>query len=135
MAMRRDRQEYITYELVPTSPAVSYLSGSSNYAGVKNSATLWGVASWTGSILLAAFLCLLPWSFFSSRLVSVHVVHPYSSIYTIAAWKKLRFILSVRSDFHMTDMLFIAVLGFVSHVPMSFFCRWDTASEVDELVF
>ena len=38
--------------------------------------------------------------FFSSRFVSVHVVHPYSSIDVTAAWKKLRFILSVRSDFH-----------------------------------
>ena len=37
--------------------------------------------------------CVLPSSFFSSRLVSVHVVHPYSSIDTTAAWKKLRFIL------------------------------------------
>ena len=35
-------------------------------------------------------------SFFFSRLVSVQVVHPYSSIDTTAAWKKLRFILSVR---------------------------------------
>ena len=34
-------------------------------------------------------------SFFSSRLVSVQVVHPYSSIDTTATWKKLRFILSV----------------------------------------
>ena len=30
---------------------------------------------------------------FNSRLFSVHVVHPYSSIDTITAWKKLRFIL------------------------------------------
>ena len=45
-----------------------------------------------------------------------HVVHPYSSIDTIAAWKKLRFILSVRSDFHMTDSLLIAVYAFVSRV-------------------
>ena len=27
-------------------------------------------------------------------------MHPYSSIDVTAAWKKLRFILSVRSDFH-----------------------------------
>ena len=49
-------------------------------------------------------------SFFSSRLVSVQVVHPYSSIGTTAAWKKLRFVLSFRSDFHMIDSLSIAVL-------------------------
>ena len=59
-------------------------------------------------------------SFFSSRLVSVHVVHPYSSIDTTAAWKKLRFILSVRSDFHMIESLLIAAHAFVSRVSMSF---------------
>ena len=42
--------------------------------------------------------CVAPLSFFFIRLVSVHVVHPYSSIDTTAAWKKLHFILSVRSD-------------------------------------
>ena len=61
----------------------------------------------------------LPSSFFSSHFVSVHVVHPYSSIDTIAAWKKLRFILSLRSDFHLTDRLFIAVHAFESGVSMS----------------
>ena len=65
-------------------------------------------------------LVWLPSSFFSSRLVSVQVVHPYSSINTTAAWKKLRFILSVRSNFHMTDSLSIAVHAFVSRVSMSF---------------
>ena len=59
-------------------------------------------------------------SFFSSRFVSVQVVHPYSSIDTTAAWKKLRFILSVRFDFHMIDSLSIAVHAFVSRVSMSF---------------
>ena len=57
-------------------------------------------------------------SFFSSRLVSVQVVHPYSSIDTITAWKRLRFILSVRSDFHIIDSLSIAVHAFVSPVSM-----------------
>ena len=46
-------------------------------------------------------LVKLPSSFLSSRFVSVQVVHPYSSIDTTATWKKLRFILSVRSDIHM----------------------------------
>ena len=45
----------------------------------------------------------LPSSFFSIRFVSVHVVHPYSSMDTVAAWEKMRFIFSDRSDLHMTD--------------------------------
>ena len=53
------------------------------------------------------------------RFVSIHVVHPYSSIDTTAAWKKLRFILSVRSNFHMTDSLLMAVHAFASRVLMS----------------
>ena len=65
-------------------------------------------------------LVKLPSSFFSSRFVSVQVVHPYSSTDTTAVWKKLRFILSVRSDFHMTDSLSIAVHAFVCRVSMSF---------------
>ena len=60
-------------------------------------------------------------SFFSSRFVSVHVVHPYSSIDVTAAWKKLRFILSVRSDFHIIDSLLIAVHAFVNLVSMSLY--------------
>ena len=47
------------------------------------------------------------------------MVHPYISIDTTAAWKKMHFILSVRSDFHMTDSLLIAVHAFASRVFMS----------------
>ena len=47
-------------------------------------------------------------------------MHPYTSIHTTAFWKKLRFILSVRSDFHMTNSLSIAVHAFASRVLMSF---------------
>ena len=54
-----------------------------------------------------------------SSFFSIHVVHPYSSIDTIAACKKLSLILSVRSDYHMADSLLIAVYAFVSHVSMS----------------
>ena len=39
-----------------------------------------------------SILVQLSSSFFSSRLVSVQVVHPYSSIDTTTAWKKLRYI-------------------------------------------
>ena len=69
--------------------------------------------------IACSILVELPSSLFSSRLVSIHVVHLYSSIDMIAAEKKLRFILLVRSDFHMTDSLLIAVHAFASHVSMS----------------
>ena len=58
-------------------------------------------------------------SFFSIRLIGVHIVHPYSNIDTTAAWKKSRLILSVRSVFHKTVSLSIAVQAFASHVLMS----------------
>ena len=38
----------------------------------------------------------------------------------IVAWKKLHFILSIRSNFHMTDILSIAVHAFASRMVMSF---------------
>ena len=62
-AMWRGPWEYITYELVPTSTAVSCMSGSSNLDSFRDGgrwpygAAFWGVASRTCSILLAAFLC------------------------------------------------------------------------------
>ena len=43
-------------------------------------------------------------------------MHPYSIIDTTAAWKKLRFILSGRSDFYMSDRLLLAVHAFGSRV-------------------
>ena len=79
-----------------------------------------------------SILVKLPSSFFSVRLVSIYVVHPYSSIEMTTAWKKLCFILSVRSDFHMTDSLSIAVHAFISRVLMYFSSWWDTASQVGE---
>ena len=47
-------------------------------------------------------------------------MHPYSSIDATAAWKKLRFILSVRSDFHIIGSLLIAVHAFVNLASMFF---------------
>ena len=87
------------------------MSGSSNLDSFHDGRLVaiqlvlfWNVAFRTSSKLLATFLC----SFFSSCLVSFHVVHLHSSIETTAAWKKLRFILSVRSDFDMTSIWPIA---------------------------
>ena len=54
------------------------------------------------------------------RYTHVHVVYPYSIMDTTAALEKLRFILSDRSDFNMTDNQLIAAHVFASHVLMSF---------------
>ena len=62
-----------------------------------------------------SILVLLPSSFFHS----FSVVHQHSSIDSTAAWKKLRFISSIRSDLHMTDCLSIDVHDFASLVSMS----------------
>ena len=78
------------------------------------------VAARTYSILLAIFLCNCRLASSPAVFFSVQVVHPYSSIDTTAAWKKLRFLLSVRFDFHMIDSSSIAVHAFVSRVSMSF---------------
>ena len=63
-AMWRGPQQYIIYELVPTSPAVSCMLGSSNLECFfvmggwwPYSSCLWGVASGICSILLTAFWC------------------------------------------------------------------------------
>ena len=72
-----------------------------------------------------------PSDLFSIRLLSVHVVHPYSSINITTAWKKLRFVLSDSLDFHMIDNLLMPSLGVYIDVSFS---RWDAATEVHELV-
>ena len=59
-------------------------------------------------------------SFFSVHLVSVYVVHLYTKIDTTAAWKRLHFILSDKSDFHMIDNLLRAVHAFGRCKLMSF---------------
>ena len=67
-----------------------------------------------------SILVQLPSSFLSIRLVSVLVVHPYSCMDPTAAWKKLCFILSDKSDFNMTDNRSIADYAFASRILMSF---------------
>ena len=90
-------------------------------ASVRIVGVSWGVVARTCLILLSTFLCnFRPASSPAASEASI-AVHPYSSIDTTAAWKKLRFILSVRSDFHMIESLSIAVHAFVSRVSMSFF--------------
>ena len=58
-------------------------------------------------------------SFSLMRFVSVSMVHPWGSIDITTAWKKSRFILSNRSDFHMIDGILIAVHFFVRYILTS----------------
>ena len=53
-----------------------------------------------------------PSSFISPRLVSIYMVNPYQRIDTTATWKKLGFILSDKSDFHMIANLSITAHAF-----------------------
>ena len=91
---------------------VFVMGGRLPYSGCLEGRCLQDLFNKAYSILVS-----LPSSFSSSRLISVHVVHPYSSIGTTAAWKKLRFILLFRADYHMIDSLSIA---FASRMLISF---------------
>ena len=53
------------------------------------------------------------------RFVSVHVVHPYSSIGTAITVKKSRYISLDRSDFFIIDFLSIAVYTFTRRALIS----------------
>ena len=66
-----------------------------------------------------SILVQLPSSLFSRRFVRVQVVQPYSSTDITTAWKNCRFSLSVRSDFHMTDNLFVTNHAFPIRVLIS----------------
>ena len=54
----------------------------------------------------------VPFYLFLIHFVSLHVVHPHSSIGSTVVWQKFRFILSDRLDFHMIDSRSIAVYVF-----------------------
>ena len=53
------------------------------------------------------------------RFGSVYVVHPYSSIDAFIAWNKCHFILSDKSDYHMTNKSSIAIHIFVRRILTS----------------
>ena len=77
-----------------------------------------------------SILVKLQSSFSSMRFTSVYMVHRYSSMDTATSWKKSRFILSDRSDFHLTHSS--------SHCLVYadiIFGKGDVAVEVCELVY
>ena len=86
----------------------------------------WGVASRICSKQHTAFSRGSYLAFSSCFFVSNHVVLPYSSMFTVRAWKKSRFIISDRSDFYMIDNLPITILAFVR--------RMLTSLSVDEIL-
>ena len=124
-SMWRGPQEYVAYEFILTSQAMSRMSGSSTFDSFRDG---WKVAA---QLLLCRVLppelvqyssqqsCAIAVKLFSLRFVIIHVVHPYTSIDTTAAWKKLRFILSVRPEIYMNDSLSLAVHTFACRVLMS----------------
>ena len=86
--------------------------------GGRTSAGLWGTASMTSSILLAAFLCNCRQAF-STYILLVSILCIHIAVLTRLLLGRKCFILSVRSDFHMSDGQLIAVHTFASRVLMS----------------
>ena len=98
-SMWRGPQGYITHEFVLISPGVSLMSGSSYFDSFHD--------EWLVAVQLLLFRVLPPWlvqycsqhscvvavNLFLHTL-SVHIVHPYSSIDTTVALEKLLFLLS-----------------------------------------
>ena len=81
---------------------MSCMSGSSNLNSFRDRGQVaiqlvscWVLPPGLVEDCTAAFLCNCHLVSSPAVFVSVHVVHPYSSIDVTAAWKKLRFILSV----------------------------------------
>ena len=75
------------------------------------------------NIICRIFIQFLP-NFFSTYLVSIHVVHLLMRIDLNAAWKKLHFSHLYRSDFHMINYVLIAVYAFTWGILM-----WFSVSE------
>ena len=90
LSMWRGPPEYVVYEFILTSPAclvrltwiVFVMGGRWPYNCYFVRCYLQDLFSIACSIFV-----LLPFCFFSVRLVSAHVVHPYSSVDTTATWK------------------------------------------------
>ena len=64
--------------------------------------------------------CALPLSVFCIRLISAQVVHPFNSYGYACCLEKMRSILSDKSDFHITEILSIAIHTFTSSSVISF---------------
>ena len=93
-SMWRGPLEYITYEFVLTSPAVSCMSGLSKLDSFCDGVRWLYSCCFVGCCVQYLFniahsiLVQLPSSFFSIRFACIHEVYPYSSIDTTIAWKK-----------------------------------------------
>ena len=115
----RGSQEYVTYASVPTSPPVSCVSGSSNLDSFHDGG---------GEVAIKQLVCeVLPpgvvqYCSEHSCVGAVKIFLCSASIqqYLHDRWlEKMHFILSVKSDFRVTDRLSITVHSFASHVMMS----------------
>ena len=70
--------------------------------------------------MIANDFFVVPIYLFSKHFVRVHEVHPYNTMNTATAWKKSRFILSDRLDFHRINSLSVAFNAFTWRILTSF---------------
>ena len=117
--------EYITYDFVLTSPAVSCMSGSSNldiffFGGWWPYSFCFLFLQDLFNIVRSIIVQLLS-SFLSIHLASMWCIHIAGLIRPLLG-KKLLFILSGRSDFHITDSQSMAGLPLL----VAYWChfRW-----------
>ena len=92
-------RRYIAYKFILTSPAEHHMSGSSNLDSFRDrvgcaATVLWGVASRTCSIQLAAFLCISKKSFINQILT----IFSFSSFFYFIVF---HFIIFYSSSFHL----------------------------------
>ena len=95
----------------------SYLNSLRWKVSGRTGAILWGVASRICSRQCTAFMSTSNYGY--SCFVSLHVVHPYSSMDTATALRKTRFMLSDRLDFHIIESLSIAFHAFTKRMLTS----------------
>ena len=94
-------QESIKKHCLCIHPAVPCMSHSSHLFCGHLTAILFDVAPRIFSRQHVAFLCIFHLVFFFICFVSIHMVHPCSSMETATAGKKFCFILLEKSDFQM----------------------------------
>ena len=111
--MCNNPQENVPFEFFLTSPAVSrifFFCLSWIICEISGStAVFWGNGAFRIFQRALTILAFFQSLFFSMRFARISMVHPWNSMDKVTAWKKVRFILSLKSDLYMTINLLTAV--------------------------